>query len=240
MGNAERSQRDVREVTLRQILRSLPVVADTARRARHAVRSRRFQGSANYWEQRYQSGGDSGAGSYGRLAEFKAEVLNQFVAEHGVRTVLELGCGDGAQLQLADYPRYTGVDVAPACVERCRQLFSDDPTKTFRVAAELDQVGPHELGLSLDVVYHLVEDEVFEQYIRDLFGRSTRFAIVYASNFDGPHDSPHVRHRNFTAWMAENLPGWVLDERIPNRFPAMSDSDPAETSFADFYVYRAV
>ena len=31
--------------------------------------------------QRYKKGGNSGAGSYNHLAEFKAEVLNQFVKE---------------------------------------------------------------------------------------------------------------------------------------------------------------
>ena len=39
-----------------------------------------FAGSAAYWEERYRRGGNSGAGSYGKLAEFKAEVINDFVA----------------------------------------------------------------------------------------------------------------------------------------------------------------
>jgi hypothetical protein len=40
----------------------------------------RFRGSSSYWEQRYRQGGTSGAGSFRRLAEFKAETLNDFVA----------------------------------------------------------------------------------------------------------------------------------------------------------------
>lgn len=32
----------------------------------------RFSGSASYWENRYVRGGNSGAGSYNRLSEFKA------------------------------------------------------------------------------------------------------------------------------------------------------------------------
>lgn len=227
-------------MTLKRTLLSVPSVGAAARKVKRAVQDRRFAGSGNYWEQRYQAGGNSGGGSYGRLAEFKAEVLNGFVAGHDVASVVEMGSGDGAQLQLADYPRYTGVDVAQTCIDSCRRLFDGDTTKTFVRTDDVAAVRPHELSLSLDVVYHLVEDEVFEPYMRELFRLGTRFVIVYASDFDGPHDSPHVRHRNFTRWVEDNISGWVLDERIPNRYPATADSDPTESSFADFYIFRPV
>ena len=64
--------------------------------------------SAQYWRDRYRSGGNSGAGSYGRLADFKAEIVNAFVREHDVASVIEFGSGDGAQLALADYPTLSG------------------------------------------------------------------------------------------------------------------------------------
>lgn len=72
----------------------------------------RFGGSREYWEARYSQDGDSGSGSIGRLARFKAEFLNSFVLEHDVGSVIEFGCGDGRQLQLAEYPRYIGLDVS--------------------------------------------------------------------------------------------------------------------------------
>ena len=34
-----------------------------------------FPGSQNYWRKRYAMGGNSGKGSYGKSAEFKAEIL---------------------------------------------------------------------------------------------------------------------------------------------------------------------
>jgi hypothetical protein len=85
--------------------------------------------SAQYWRNRYRSGGNSGAGSYGRLANFKAEIVNAFVREHDVASVIEFGCGDGAQLTLADYPSYLGFDVADESVELCRSKFAKDSTK---------------------------------------------------------------------------------------------------------------
>lgn len=83
-----------------------------------------FQNSAQYWQDRYKLGGTSGAGSYGRLAQFKADFLNNFVRENAIQTVVEYGCGDGAQLSLAQYPSYTGFDVSSLAVENCRRRFS--------------------------------------------------------------------------------------------------------------------
>ena len=54
----------------------------------------------SYWENRYKNNGNSGAGSYGRLAEFKADVINNFIAENKITSVIEFGCGDGNQLSL--------------------------------------------------------------------------------------------------------------------------------------------
>lgn len=102
------------------------------RRAGYAIRGNtKFRSSGEYWEQRYRSGGNSGAGSYSRLASFKAEVLNHFVATRRISSVIEIGSGDGAQLTLAEYPRYTGVDVSQVAVESTRGLFAGDPSKRF-------------------------------------------------------------------------------------------------------------
>lgn len=203
------------------------------------LRDLRFRGSAPYWEERYAAGGDSGAGSGGALAEFKAKVLDEFVREHGVQSVLELGCGDGRQLALADYPQYVGLDVSPSAIARCRERFRDDPSKSFFLydpTCFVDRAGVFraDLVLSLDVLYHLVEDPVFEAHLRHAFGAARRFVIVYASDFDAPV-APHVRHRHFTPWLAEAFPEWRLVRRIENPFPKRERGDAG--SFAEFFVF---
>ena len=97
-----------------------------------------FRDSASYWESRYAHGLNSGDGSYGELAKFKAEVLNSLVAEHGITSVIEFESGDGNQLELAEYPRYSGFDVSPSAVEACRARFSGDATKDFSLLAAFD------------------------------------------------------------------------------------------------------
>src|SRR5688572_13218080 len=99
-------------------------------RFRHVLDAR-FPGSSPYWNKRYEGGGTSGAGSYGRLASFKADFLNNFVQEHDVGSVIEFGCGDGAQLGLAAYPKYIGLDVSPTAIKLCVSRFAGDSTKSF-------------------------------------------------------------------------------------------------------------
>lgn len=200
-----------------------------------------FSGSARFWEERYAAGGTSGAGSYNHLAEFKAEVLNDFVARNRIGSVIEFGSGDGAQLALAHYPRYVGVDVSPTALELCRTKFADRSELSFLHTSQVTPEHRAELSLSLDVIYHLVEDDVFDGYMRQLFDAGERYVIVYASNEDLPWTSPHVRHRRFTTWVEANRPDFVLDDFVANRYPYDPDSpDQGNQSFADFYIYRRV
>jgi len=231
----------VRELA-RGIWRLLPVAARTSPRVA-ALRRRlgevRFGNSSRYWEQRYARGGTSGEGSYGRLALFKAEFLNDFVERRGIQSVVEFGCGDGHQLSLARYPSYLGFDVAPTAIELCTKRFAADTSKRFMLHDSLREPAPvqvAELALSLDVIYHLVEDEVFDAYMRHVFAAAKRYVIIYASNEEAPSPAPHVRHRRFTDWVERHEPGWRVESRTPNRYPP-SLSDGGEVSFADFVVF---
>lgn len=200
----------------------------------------RFSGSAGYWESRYAVGGTSGAGSYGRLAAFKAEVLNRFVDENAIESLVEFGCGDGNQLTLAAYPNYVGLDVSRSAIRMCMSRFPADRSKSFFIydsTCFLDNAGifAADASLSIDVLFHLVEDEVFETYMAHLFSAARRHVVIYSSDVDIATSSPHERHRNFTGWIAENQPGWKLVRRIPNRYP--SGDEDANGSASDFYIY---
>jgi protein O-GlcNAc transferase len=204
--------------------------------------NKKFKGSKKYWEQRYIKGGNSGSGSYGRLAEFKAEVLNDFVKVNDVRSVIELGCGDGNQLLLANYPSYVGVDVSVLAVNICKDMFNEDNKKKFYLYDEAIRLKQkYDLSLSLDVIYHLVEDLVFEDYMRYLFSSSNKFVIIYSSDDDELTDpASHVRHRKFSEWVRNNVSDtWSLSKVVNNKFPWQID-EQKETSFANFYIYKKV
>ena len=195
-----------------------------------------FKTSSDYWERRYAKGGNSGVGSYGRLAHFKAEFLNGFVEQHRINSVIEYGCGDGSQLKLARYPTYTGIDVSPRAVEICRALFATDRSKRFVHTDAVKTPMVTDLALSLDVVYHLVEDGAFESYMHKLFDSAQRFVIIYSSNLNDAKPTRHVRHRHFTSWVEQYKPQWYVTAHVANVYP-YDPASPGDTSLADFYVF---
>lgn len=200
-----------------------------------------FKSSSNYWEQRYASGGDSGSGSEGRLAQYKADYLNKFVESNAIESVVEFGCGDGRQLRYANYKKYTGLDVSETALQLCKEEFREDQSKNFvlydsfveRLKSDAHRA---DLALSLDVIYHLVEDAIFEKYITDLFAAARQWVIVYSSNYDSKRALAHVRHRKFTDYIADNIAGWSLQEHVKNKYTY--EIANSQTSHADFFVYR--
>lgn len=215
----------------------IPIIGSAIQNLLHHYSLQRFPGSESYWLKRYARGGDSGQGSYDKLAEQKAEVINRFVTERQVTSVIEFGCGDGNQLRLANYPSYIGYDISPTALARCKELFKSDPSKSFYQMKEY-KGETADLTLSLDVIFHLIEDDVFETYMHRLFAASNRFVIVYSSNQIDQKEVifAHVKHRLFTAWVDAQMPEWKLIQHIPNRYPFADD--PVEGSFADFYIYE--
>lgn len=200
---------------------------------------KKFRGSDTYWKERYKAGGNSGPGSYSKFAVYKSEILNSFVHDQDIKTVIEFGCGDGNQLKTATYPSYVGYDISPEALSQCRTMFSGDPTKTFKLVDDYAD-DTAELTLSLDVVYHLTEDDVFAAYMQRLFDSATRFVVVYSSNTDKQekYQASHLKNRAFSKWIDQHRPGWKLMQHIPNKFPYTGDN--IKSTFADFYIYERV
>jgi hypothetical protein len=225
---------------LRQIIGRLPVLGPIAKQIHRAVApgSTSQFSSSRYWEQRYVLGGNSGAGSYGRLAKFKADTINKIVDDHGIQSIVEFGSGDGAQLELARYPAYTGIDVSANAVQRCQARFKNDPSKRFLLASSPEADKAHaELALSLDVIYHLVEDATYDQYMTRLVVAAEKFVCIYSSNVAKVSPATHVRHRVFMDWMRTKAPIWKLILKVDNPFPE-DPQKPDETSWADFYFFE--
>ncbi|WP_425052968.1 class I SAM-dependent methyltransferase [Psychromarinibacter sp. S121] len=203
-------------------------------------RKRPFTGSGDYWVQRYGDGRTFGSGSYGRLAEYKAGFINDFVRDNGIGAVIEFGSGDGNQASMFDFADYTGVDLVPQVVEAARARFADRPGWRFlTVAEDVAEAGRYDLAMSLDVIYHLVEDDVFEAYMTRLFAASDRFVLVYASDVDMVDTgNAHVRHRRYSDWVAANAPDFREAGAWDQPYPAAPSQETRATSFAAFKLFE--
>jgi hypothetical protein len=189
---------------------------------------------ADYWEDRYASGVPSGPGSEGEHAEFKASVVNGLIDEYDVDSVLEFGCGDGAQLELVEYPDYVGLEVSESAVRRCAERFADDQSKSFflyRPTAFVNHGAVDaDLVVSLEVLFHVVDREEWEATLEDMFTAANECVVVFSSNRDDPEpDRLHIRHRRFTDYVEREFPAFDLVETVEN---------PFEERHSDFYVYE--
>lgn len=195
--------------------------------------------SKDYWEKRYKNGGNSGVGSYNKFAEFKAEFVNSQINTHNISSIIEFGVGDGNQLAGLKVDKYTGLDVSSTVIAKCTEVFSGDSSKSFHIIDDVNELPQADMSLSMDVIYHLVEDDVFKNYMVDLFNAASKFVMIYSSNTEsqlGNERTEHVRHRRFSDWIEKNVPSARLIYFMQNRYPY--NGDYKVSSFADFYMYR--
>ena len=189
-------------------------------------------------------GGNSGSGSYNRLAQFKADTINDFLIEHtDIKTCIEWGCGDGNQLSLIDYPMYTGVDVSLTIINKNRDKFCYDKNKEFFESGEFMERfkgRKYDMSISLDVIFHLVEDEVFNQYMDNLFSCSRKYVCIYSNNYERPYNSggEHVKDRVFTDWIEQNIRDYELIKFVKQKYPSKAGITDTNTSACDFYFYE--
>jgi glycosyltransferase involved in cell wall biosynthesis len=191
-----------------------------------------------YWENRDRSGGSLGAGSHDVLANYRARVLNLFAEKNAISSFAEMGSGDGNQLSFFNFPRYTGFDISQTTIERTRVIYREKPNYQFVWLGEpsLDwetHEDAYDCALSLDVLFHLVDDTIYVDYLDQLFSLSSRYVVIYASNFNGPdiRGASHVRHRKFTDDIAHRFPQWTLLKFIENPYKFK------ESTEADFAIY---
>lgn len=191
---------------------------------------------ASYWDRRYLQGRTSGAGSEGEFARAKAEQVRRVIERERVTSIIDWGAGDGHVLGLVD-PQvpYLGVDISRLAVTRLRRSF---PHHSFALAANY-RGQRADLALSLDVIFHLVNDLDYQAYLHRLFGSAERLVLIHSTNHDGETTGRHVRWRHWTPDVADWYPDWRLSERTVSLAASMSghgpDDDPSRLGF---YLYR--
>jgi len=158
-----------------------------------------------FWNDRYKDGGDSGLGSYGVLADFKAEVINEFIKNNFIESTIEFGCGDGNQVSLIDYSFYTGLDVSEAAIALCIKKFEHDANKNFFVfnPADYKRLEPCEsdLVVCLDVLYHILDENDFVNTLDAIFKSSKKFIILYTMlNEPSNQVAGHIKYRDIRTY----------------------------------------
>ena len=196
--------------------------------------------SSKHWQNRYLNGQNSDSGSYGRLAQWKAEVINNFIKNKKIQSIIDYGVGDGNQLSLYDINdiTYCGIDVSKVVIDKLSNKYKNDTTKQFHHVSSKILNFTSELTISCDVLYHLIEDDVYVNYLNNLFRMSEKYVIVYAKALNQDHKCEHVKFRNFIVDIEKLYPEWKLFKCIPNKYPVNDIRESNEHFFSDFYIYE--
>jgi hypothetical protein len=107
--------------------------------------------------------------------------------------------------------------VSEQSVSLCRARSASDSSKSFALYRP-DIAVRAELSPSLEVIFHLVEDDVFESYMNDLFQAAERFVAICTTDNERPSSFPFMRHRRYSAWVADNFPQWTLFQQVDAQF----------------------
>lgn len=105
---------------------------------------------------------DSGDGSVDPMSDRYVETVRDFIAERGVGSVADLGCGDfrvGRRL-LSEGLDYVGVDVVTSLIERNRKLFAGENVRFEVLDLIADELPAAELGLIRQVLQHLSNSQI--------------------------------------------------------------------------------
>jgi len=180
-----------------------------------------FAAIASYWEERYEHGGNSGAGSYGLPAIYKADFVNQTMDDLGIKNVIDFGCGDGHQLSLLnmDQRSYVGLDISAESIQICRSKFQEPNIRFLHVTNyETLKLPYSELSVSMDVIYHLTEDAAYFTYLDYLFN-SSKFVLIYSMDQEDPKWTGHSRPREFSKDIVSRFPAARLLAQVESSVP---------------------
>lgn len=127
-----------------------------------------------YWEERYSGGRTSGAGSVGKLREWKWKIIDGVVGPLG--GVVDVSCGDLSFWENRDCEKYIGIDVSETVISQDRVR---RPSWRFVCApAEIKQNIKGETVLCMDVLFHIMDDDKYDCILSNLVSYSTHWIVV--------------------------------------------------------------
>jgi SAM-dependent methyltransferase len=134
-----------------------------------------------FWNERYESLPElgSGPGSRAYAAWFKQRLTEEAIANCGVRSVLDIGCGDLYWFPAAQNAgvAYMGVDISDVIVARNRARFPQLQFLLHDVAnTPLNRTA--DLVVCFDVLIHQIEPEQFRATLRNVLACISNVGLV--------------------------------------------------------------
>lgn len=130
------------------------------------------------YKQKIWSNG-SGQGSNAIVLQGYIRFLEQFIREHGITSIADIGCGDWQYMCHVDLNGidYTGYDVASTVIEANRRKFSAPNISFVHYDGDFSAIKATDLAICKDVLQHLPNKNIF-----DFIENTKKFKYVLVAN----------------------------------------------------------
>jgi len=169
-----------------------------------------------YWEDRYKKGQNSGSGSYGQNADFKAEIVNRVIDEYKCKDMVEFGCGDANQMNLFKRIPYVGYDISPTIITQNRAKYKNMKDVIFQdidMGCTFDKF--KDISICVDVLFHLTIEEDWLKLI-DHVCNAAKKVIVITTNTEEVKEEyfPHVNFKRRILPVLDSRSDVIIEEVI--------------------------
>ena len=113
-----------------------------------------------------------------------------------------------------NFKNYFGLDVSQTSIKLCKEQYAGDSSKSFMLydPAFFARVGnfvKSDVTLSSEVLFHLVEEDVFHKYLNDLFSMAKKAVIIISTDHSDNTNCPrHIKHRVFSDYVSKTFTEW--------------------------------
>lgn len=135
--------------------------------------------SIEIWKRRPDN---SGLGSRGQLAKFKADFVSKFVKDNNIQTMIDFGCGDLHNSSMIEVPSYLGVDIVE------HKMPENPKADVFETTVsrfdEFECEEPADMVLCMDVLYHILENEqdYLKAALENMLKSTKKYLVIYAQD----------------------------------------------------------
>lgn len=129
----------------------------------------------NYWDARYLSGNNSGDGSFGKLRDWKHEIMIKF---DKCDDIIDVGCAnlefwDGFKLP----DKYIGIDISNESIKKNKLNY---PNHSFIRANASEFLGlSAKTVICFDVLFHILDDIEYDRIISNICRYSQHNIFIY-------------------------------------------------------------
>jgi len=142
----------------------------------------------SYWDDHYQSGGVSGEGSIGDYREWKWKIITEYCPV--INHVIDVGCGDNSFWQGRECFDYLGIDSSNTII--IKNCESRPEWKFINATAELTQKISAPVVFCMDMLFHIMDDQVYEKIIRNIAEYTEDYLFVYTWQ-NNPFINPEIK-----------------------------------------------